>query len=299
MITTPAFRVPRQVLVLALALLLGACKPTLDVELTLAPAAPDQARSVVLGIDGLELRDENNDERRLSSSSAVDANLLDFRDTRTLALLNGEQLPTRRYTGIRLQFADQSGQIINTDNQSFDVDIDDPSELDFADIDISFKGSETGNLLLELDLRFSLLQKADDKFRFRPYLRALDPDKAGSLTGRIDADLFDNECDADETPVTAGTVYLFEGSDASPQDFFSGGSGNPIASTTVQAISGSVDFSYDFSYVAAGRYTLALTCQAGNEDPFVRDGNDEVPFFANRTAINIDEKEAQIVDLTN
>ena len=111
---------------------------------------------------------------------------------------------------------------------------------------------------VDFDLRKSVFATAadDGDYLLRPSLRLVDNLTVGRITGRVAGELLNGD------HCNTGAVYLYSGRGAIPDDL--GGSGQqPLVAAPVLRDAASGDgFAYTLSYVAAGDYTLAFTCQA-------------------------------------
>jgi hypothetical protein len=99
-------------------------------------------------------------------------------------------------------------------------------------------------------------------------------------------------CPAGTTLETGGAVYLFEGSDVTPDDL-DGVDAEPYATTRVVP-SGTPDaFDYTLRFLPPGDYTLALTCQG---DADILDQSDDLTFVDTQN-VRLDTAAAAEVDL--
>lgn len=246
-------------------LLTAGCDPRLDLELSVS--GMDDISALELEIDGVDLLDEDGENYDIGDSQDLD--LAEAFDGETLSLLSDEKLAEGRYTGLRLSFSDSVGSLVQDDGGTLDVEADSLSS--YTDIDLEAGEDDALSRIVVLELRFSLSDPGDGGTRdLRPYLRVLDPDTTGSISGSVAADLVeDGDCRQGRDAAQGLAVYAFEGEDVEPVDFLSGRDG-PVASTPVRA-SGD-GYVYDFAYLEPGTYTLALSCDADGEDPLSDDG---------------------------
>ena len=99
----------------------------------------------------------------------------------------------------------------------------------------------------------------DGDYKLRPALRLVDNAGAGSIAGTVDADLINNPS------CTAGNaVYVFAGHNIVPDDIDEIHP-DPVTSAMVDDNL----LTYKAAFLSAGSYTVAFTCQAGDDDPEV------------------------------
>ena len=133
-------------------------------------------------------------------------------------------------------------------------------------------------LLFDWDLRRGLVRPPGQPGYFlKPAFRMIDVNVFGGVHGTIAAETVTataNDCNAD-SPAPASdfavgnTVYIYAGLNVEPDDI-DGVDPEPV--TTVDAVDGDNDGDYEYkTMLAPGDYTIAFTCQAGND---VADTND-------------------------
>ncbi|TJY61932.1 DUF4382 domain-containing protein [Sinimarinibacterium sp. CAU 1509] len=120
---------------------------------------------------------------------------------------------------------------------------------------------------IDFDLRQSIAERgATDCYNLKPVLRVVDNATVGTLSGIIDGSLLaDSSCTADTATGAGAAVYLFAGAGVTPDDV-DGTTPEPLTSALLTA-TGNDQFSYEVGFLPAGAYTVALTCQAGDDDP--------------------------------
>lgn len=135
-----------------------------------------------------------------------------------------------------------------------------------ADFTIEEEGSVAATV--DFDLRRSLFIVDDAWVELRPQLRFILDEDAGSVTGAVADSLLQQ---AFCTPA----VYVYEGTDVEPDDV-GGSNDEPISSAIVTSDADSGARRYAIGFLAPGSYTLALTCDAGNDEP---DQDDDITFI--------------------
>jgi hypothetical protein len=128
-------------------------------------------------------------------------------------------------------------------------------------------------LLFDWNLRKGLVDPPGQPgFLLKPAFRMLDVTELGALRGTVALTTIvaagdPNGCAKDDADLDVGNVvYVYTGANVAPDDV-DGKSPDPVATApATQAASG--DYVYRV-VLAPGDYTVAFTCQAGNDDPEV------------------------------
>jgi hypothetical protein len=254
----PAAAVPA---LAALALLAG-CEAHISVDLTDGPT--DGVQDVVLDITHVALLTAGGDIVRLSLDDPGPVDLLAFRNGETLRLVQERPIAPERFVGVALDFA-AGGSFATLDDGS-EVAIDTPTSRTFADIDLTVDDWESERLLVDLNLRFSLVDTGTGSYDLVPVVRAVRPDVAGTVTGFVSTAIVESVACLDGRPAGTGVaVYAFEGGGATPADYV--GQDGLIAADDVEFDTALGQWRYQLHFLPAGDYTLALTCQADDDDP--------------------------------
>jgi hypothetical protein len=273
---------------------LTACEAQFDVDL--ASSGYSEADELVLAIEGVDLLDEDGNEHELDASADDGVDVLPYADGDVLSLVSNGELAQGRYTGLRLSFADSGSALVMPDGGVYPIDID--NNLNFADIDIELDENDSASRIVVLEPRFSLhlSTTVSGHYSMTPVVRVIHPDRAGSISGTVDSALVRaSVCQQGRSAAAGVAVYAFEGANVTPQDYVTGDDGSPVAAADVVVSSDGDSFHYDFPYLSAGRYTLAVTCNADAEDPRYDDG---LIFWA-ATSVTLDEAESQTVSLSD
>ncbi len=133
-------------------------------------------------------------------------------------------------------------------------------------------------LMIDFDLRKSItLSTSGTEYHLRPTLRVIEADVSGDISGAIDPNLI-----ADLGGFSGCSVYAFSGNDALLDDVYIPmnmsmpmpvDQNNPVS--TAQVVFENDTYSYTLSFLPAGNYTVALTCDA---DMDMADRDDELVF---------------------
>lgn len=257
-------------------LLLSACESSLDVSLTDAPA--DEARQLLMTVNSVQLLQEDGGIVTLDADE-LRFDLLEYRDGETLELVSRDGDISGDYIGIRPVI--ETSDLDLTLNNGGQAGVTVLAQPDFADLDFALDEGDALSLVLDLDLRFSLIDDGDGSYSLRPVVRAADRGKAALIEGEVDAALVgDDDCREGRSVGTGVAVYAFAGDDRTPNDFYDDGSivaaQQPLASAPVAYEADSDSYRYRLHFMPAGDYTLALTCQADSERP---DADDDLLFL--------------------
>jgi hypothetical protein len=259
-----------------------------EVTMDLAVEAPADlaVTQVVVSLRGLEFRNSEGSTRTLEFRDPESIDLIDERSA-PFRMFTDEELPEGHYTGVRLLFDEEDPDdafVVLRTGEDFPLAL---AAGDYAAIDFTVAEDDSDDqaLTLTLGLRQALIFDDDaDEYTLRPRLRAVSTEDAASISGTVNV-----TCPSGELLVQVGAVYLFTGEDAEPDDIDSTGV-EPYATAPVTSQLG-----YSLRFLPAGRYTLALTCRADEEDAAVSDDL----AFRNATNVRIERREAVRRDIFN
>lgn len=259
-----------------IALLLAACdQANITVRLTDAPA--DGLDRVVVDIAGVDIRAEDGSFSRFDFDPPRTIDLASLRNGRSETLLENAEIEAGRFQAIRLRFDPDNAvnQPRVTRNDGTTATLEYMVDVRSIDIDFEVDEMERETVLLDINLRASLLEDDEDvaanRYRFDPVIRAIRDTDSGIIQGAIAASLTNQ---AGCSPA----VYLYAGRDTELTTLSD--SNPPLESRFIDnaTISGA---SYQFTALPAGNYILAFTCDADEDDPESNDG--DVAFLAERT----------------
>ncbi len=251
----------------------------MDGELTLkiTDAAVDSALAVWVKVNGVTLKPEDGEQLYFDYSNPDPINLLALQLGKTEVLLQDVKVPAGKYNWIRLH-VETEGVL-----DSYIVLSDGPHELAIPsgeqsglqiikNLEVQSNGDV--NLVIDFDLRQSIVLEGNGSYSLKPVLRLVDLDEVGSISGTIDPALLVNGC-SDADPLTGNAVYVFSGEDAAVDDIDGDKKTDPIATSTVVFNDETGDYEYSVSYIEEGEYTIAFTCQADLDLP---DSDDNIVF---------------------
>lgn len=277
-----------------LALLLTGCEARVSVDL--AASGHGSTDEVNLAIDGVDLLDEDGSNHELDRDGDDDTvDVLDYIDGDSVRLVDEASLAQGRYTGLRLRFADGGSTLVTASGASYPIDV--IGNANFADIDIELGEDDSAEQQVILETRFSLYPSTtvNGHYSLQPVMRVVDTQRSGSITGSVDAELMrSSNCRQGRALGEGAAVYAFSGANVSPRDYLQDTGGSPVASADIVVNDDAASFSYQFAALKAGRYTLALTCNADGDNPTV---SDAISFLAT-ASVQLSEQDSESVTLS-
>jgi hypothetical protein len=248
-----------------LALLCG-CENTLTIDLTDGPT--DGAQEIVLDLASVKLRTDDGKIVELALEDGDPIDILAFQTGKTFRLVDGRSIDEGEYAAIALEF-DPDGSFV-TQADGDEVAIATPAALTFADFDFSIDENEELRIVLDLNMRFSLVDNDSGTYDLDPVLRAVAPGAAGRVSGTVAATFVEStECAQGRPFATGVAVYAFKGSDVAPYDYEQ--TPDLLDAANVELDSGTGEYRYELHFLPEGPYTLALTCEADAENPSTDD----------------------------
>lgn len=253
-----------------------------SLTLNVTDAPVDDATSVVVVFTGVELLREDAEPVVFNFEQAKQIDLLALQGGLTATLLEDEEVPADEYSQIRLMVKanqNESDSFItfeDTGTAEYPLFIPSGDQTGFkltGGITVPPEGS--ADYTLDFDLRKSVTYAPGlDRHILKPTVRILQTDAVGEIAGTIGSEL---TADADCSPA----VYVYEGKDATLGDEGSDDTA-PIASALVAIENGAAEYPYTVAFLEPGEYTVAFTCDAGDDDPEV--GGDEISFEPSQNA---------------
>jgi len=190
-------------------------------------------------------------------------------------ILDGVTVPAGHYNWIRLK--------VNAECDTLDSYIEIPDDINSPYSLYVPSGSQTGlklvrgfdvpaggtaSFTIDFDLRKSVnlpegQGTCSGNYKLKPALRLVDNTDVGSISGTVSSELIG------DTSCTGGNaVYVFEDHDITPDDV-DGIDPDPVTSAFVSFNDDEQEYVYKAAFLSSGNYTIAFTCQAGNDDPEV------------------------------
>ncbi len=237
-------------------------------NLAITDGAIDNAQNVYVKFSGVEVHSNNNGAQQFDFEEARTLDLLSLQGSTSTQLLDGVELEAGSYQWMRLKVGTEEAldtYIVLEDGSSYELEIPSGSETGLKmnrGFDLAVNGSV--NFTIDFDLRKSItvkgLQQGNPEFKLRPTLRVTDNSEVGHVKGQVDGTLLTELCSDNSNYA----VYIFEGSEAIPDD--EGSNNSPLTTSLVDDL-----YQYEIGFINAGDYTLALTCMADADDPELDD----------------------------
>jgi hypothetical protein len=250
----------------------------LTADLAVEPPADISIQQVQTTLRGLEFRKSDSSTATLEFTDGESRNLLTLTAGQALRLFTDEELSDGTYTGVRLLFdEDQADDAFVLDGNGAQQPLIIASG-EYTEINLTADDDESVDeaLTLTLDLRQSLsFDDEENQYELAPVLRSVRTEDAGQISGTVSA-----SC------TTAAAVYAFQG-EVEPNDI--GSSTEPYLTTALST----VVTTYVVRSLPQGTYTLAVTCDAEDDDPTT---DDEIDFTGTQT-VELEEGEDLEQDL--
>jgi hypothetical protein len=264
----------------------GGGEPTGQLSIAITDAPVDYATEVVVTIDAVELKPVDGDPV-LIEIEARQIDLLVLQDGASTVILNRETVPAGEYNWIRLQLRGDLGTVDDSyvmfeDGSMHPLVIPsfDENGLKLVSgfvVPVNGHGSYT----LDVDIRAALHAPPGQggDFFLTPALRIVDNTMVGEIAGTVSGDLINGDVGC----TSGNAVYVYEGLDVIPDDvdLVDSDDAEPVTSTLVKLNETTGDYEYVAAFLHAGDYTVAFTCQAGDDDP---DLDDNIIFTATDNA---------------
>jgi hypothetical protein len=271
---TPTIRLA--LILAAAALLTAGCNGSSDnagtLNLSVSDTPVDGAEHVTVAFTGVEIQPADNmgsDRLEFDFHAPKVVDLLDQQAGRSAVLLDGVSLPAGSYAWIRLKVDESQSSITLSDGSVHPLTIPSGSQTGLKLVrGFGVAAGSVTDFTVDFDLRKSVVLDANG-YKLKPALRIIDTLAVGSIAGS-----------ADNTLVLGGlaisalacmpAAYIYAGGGVTPVDINTSGQMQPVATATLalNTTTGKYDYSADF--LAAGTYTVALTC-AGLDDPALTD----------------------------
>jgi hypothetical protein len=219
------------------------------------------------------------------TNTPLDVNLLELTDTNAAILINEAVIEPGSYEWLAMDVAAERGvrdsYVLTEAGGEEEIELRVPSGRVRLVSGFEVPANQGVRLLFDWDMRQGLVYPpGQGQYLLKPAFRMLDVTAYGVLQGTIAAatvgtilDPVTNNCAADDNVdlEVGNVVYVFSGS-VTPDDV--DGTDDPIA--TIEATQNAAgDYVYR-TLVNPGTYTVAFTCEGGNDDP---EADDEITFL--------------------
>ncbi|MFH7320200.1 DUF4382 domain-containing protein [Desulfurivibrio sp. D14AmB] len=250
---------------------------TLSLSVTDAPVA--DATEVWVQFSGVELQSSTHGRQFFDfSEQPKRIELLALEGGGSEWLLEEELLPAGKYEWIRLMVDAEPGVsdtylVTATGEHELTVPSGDQTGLKLNRGFVVPAGGRT-DFTIDFDLRKSLVLDAQG-YKLRPTLRLIDNSEVGAVAGQVDV--------AALCPSEIGVaIYVFPDRDTQPEDINIDQNQGPLVAAPVRFQEDEGNYCYRAAFLPAGDYTLALTCQADQDDPA---SDEDLEFVGQQNAV--------------
>lgn len=286
-------------LLAATALGLSACgggsADTGQMTLSVGDAPVDGAQAVVMKFTGVELTGNGGNPVQITFAQPKSIDLLNQSGTAS-AVLFGQPIPAGSYGQIRLMVVadgDPSNSYITlSDGTMHGLQVPSSPETGLKLVSgFTVPSSGVVDYTIDFDLRKAITCPTGQTpvCTLKPAERLVDNTTVGNIQGVVANTLVPSGC-------TPG-LYLYNGTVSTPEDMnstaASSDTNQPLASRAPVATS-QPPYYYQFTFLAPGTYTVALTCQAEQDNPDQADS--AVVFNPVKSGIAVAAKQTVTVD---
>jgi hypothetical protein len=244
-------------------------------SVSLMDAPVDGVTAVNLEIKSISIKPENGPATDLPlAKSPMKVNLLALTDKNAAILIDGATIAPGKYEWLSMDVNaafdgvfDSSVMTSSGGQEELRVPSGRVRLVDGFDV----AANQAVMLLFDWDLRQGLVRPPGQPgYMLKPAFRMLDVKALGVLKGTVALTTIvatgdPNGCAKDAADLDVGNVvYVYAGSGVTPDDV-DGKAPDPVATANATAAANG-DYTYRV-VLAPGDYTVAFTCQAGNDDP--------------------------------
>ncbi len=149
--------------------------------------------------------------------------------------------------------------------------------------DFTVTENQAASFIIDFDLRQSIRSPGNSgNYQFKPVMRLVTVAGAGNLSGTVNPALLTAPTCSDALVDSYNAAYIFAGLNVVPDDINqSGNNTEPVATATIAYDANSGNYVFTASFLPAGDYTIAFTCNADLED---LEADDNLFFFGTQNA---------------
>jgi len=259
-------------------------------SLAVADAPIDTASHVVVSFTGVEFKPANGAAFSVDFAEPKTVDLLNTANGQSVVLVDSADMPTGDYQWLRLKVLSDASStqsyLTLRDGSVHSLYVPSGSESGLKlQNPFSVSSSSVRTMVVDFDLRNAIVApQSGDAYWLKPTLRIIDAGDVGVISGSIDPMLLSGiHCSANPSTGAGAAVYVYSGATVTPDDV--GGSGsNPLASTLLTLDESDGAFNYTVAWLPAASYTVALNCDAEEDDP---QADDDLNFTATLNTVTV------------
>lgn len=264
----------------------GSNQAKISINLTDAPVA--DASEVWVEFTGVEFKPVDGDAFSIDLDTPSKINLLNLYGKNTEILISDEAVPGGSYEWIRLKVNAVEDGVMDSyiklnDGGVYELSVPSGSTSGLKIPDVGdLQSNSAVKLTIDFDLAHSIVLTGNGKYKLKPVLRVSREGETGTVSGDIPVELLTDASCSDSDPDTGNAVYLFKGSNVTPDDM--GSQTEPMTTAQVKLNPGTGKYEYEIGFVPVGDYTLAFTCQYDLDQP---DVDDDIVFIGTNQNITV------------
>lgn len=239
---------------------------TLSLSLTDAPV--DSLLSVFITFTGVSLQADGGERTDVVFPEPKTFDMLTLQNGESATLLDDVVLPAGRYAWMRLDLSEAEGALYVRDNVGGQYPLSIPSGAQTGLKLVSgfiILANGQSDFTIDFDLRKSVTltgsASSPGDYILRPTLRLVDNAEAGAIGGQVSTAVTPGVCANPQ--LFGGVVYIFEGANASVDDYDADSAGALVAAPVTDA-DGDGTFNFLAAFLPVGDYTIAYTCEVDN-----------------------------------
>lgn len=254
-------------------LALAACNGSLangtgSLSLGVTDTPVDGVQSVVVAFTGVTLQGPGG-TRTVTFAHEKTVDLAALQGTSSNALLAGTTVTAGQYQWVRLNLDLGNSYIVTSSGTQYPLTIPSGSQTGLKLVS-GFTVARGGqaSYMIDFNLRKSLTMTqtpSGTTYMLKPALRLINEQHTGTITGSAAGSMsIGSESISD--PACSPAVYVFSGTNVTPEGFnvtVPGGT-PPLTSATLGLNNATGNYDYTVGFLAAGGYTLAVTCAAND-----------------------------------
>ena len=264
----------------------------LTVNVTDAPLTG--VTEVVVTFTGVELNPQSGDRIVIEYDEPRTIDLFALQNGDTAPLLQNEELPAGEYNWIRLQVDADRGEMDSyisfEGGDSYSLYVPSGSQTGLQlNRGFTIAAGRSANFTLDFDLRKSVHMPGNnsDDYFLRPTIRMLDNTEVGTISGTIAPSVV-----SDVSCESGMAVYAYDGLDTAADD--EGSATSPVVSAMPEYDADNDIYNFTFAFMLAGDYTLAVTCDADNDDPETDESADDWSAIASQNATVVVDQQTDV-----